>query len=430
MVNSKIYPGFGQQLIFTEHVLRERAGKTTDITSFHPLYFNRHEDRNRWPEILHQYRPTDEDFNKPPAPEWVLDDGRVVIDCINHIMYDYPTLPKTIASSVPGWLLAAFMRSNLNIHMQDIRGRIIDDAPAPRNKDDLLGHNKLGMRISRFRKLSGCLLWSKLAQKNDPLQEYMDGILPKRCLEANSTKNFRDLFPHEVKEIGLKVVGRSIARTRTRTHARARKQQLRMRNMTAENFDSNGLIKAKRAKRKPEKEPQDEPTQHDNGSGNEESNKEPVFKKSEPEASIDTNHAPVHQTESPDEGGHQAPDPPLHTDQNPISVLSITPQSDKIKDFVFLLLTPTCHHYSAITEQYPPKGNEDLSYDDQVSEMQQALADWHVGNRKFGEPLELVRLKFFNDKIAVWNFPWIEDLFGPRLVLTCTERQSDGVEWF
>ncbi|KAL9042078.1 MAG: hypothetical protein Q9214_003893 [Letrouitia sp. 1 TL-2023] len=412
---------FRQKLTVTEHILRERNGKTTDITSFHPLYWNRREDRNHWPEILYQYRPTDEDFNKPPTPEWVLDDGRVVIDCINHIMYDFPTLPKTIASSVPGWLLVAFIRSDLNIHMQDIRGRIIDDAPNPKNKDDPLGHNKLSMRISRFRKLSGCLIWSKSAPKDDPLKACMDRILPKSCLEANSTKCFRDFYPHELEEIESKVTG---------TH-----KQLRKKKTIPKNPDISRVRKAKRSTLEKRKMSGKRPgglTQHKCGSGNEDGYKEQVLKKLMPKPNIDANHAPVHQPQSRNEATHQAPDLPLRSDpsQKPTDFLSTVPQSNEMKDIIFNLLTPTYRHFNAITEQCLPNSNDNLCYNDQVSEMQQTLTAWHVGNEKFGKPLELVRLKFLDDKVGLWNYPWIEDLFGSRLTLTCTERQSDGIEWF
>lgn len=335
-------------------------------------------------------------------------------------MYDFSTLPKTIASSVPGWLLVAFMRSNLNIHMQDIRGRIIDDAPS-KNRDDPLGHNKLGMRICRFRKVSGCLTWSKSAPKDDPLEEYMGRILPKRCLEANSTKGFRDFYPHELKEIESKL---------TTTH-----KQLRIKNVTTKDSDSHQAKKAKEStlgKRKVSEKSEKDLALHDYGSGNEVDDTEPVFKKPREQSKTDVNHATVHQTESRDEAPHQVPGHPLHSDPSPkrMNLLSIVPESNEIKHLVSRLLTPTCRHFSAITEQCPPASNENSSYNDQVFEMQQTLVAWHVGNRKFGEPLELVRLKFLNDKVALWNFPWIEDLFGSRLTLTCTERQNDGVEWF
>lgn len=395
-------------------------GKTTDITSYHPLYWNRREDRNHWPEILYQYLPTDEDLKKPKALEWVLDDGRVVIDCINHIMYDFPTLPKTIASNVPGWLLIAFMRSNLNIHMQDIRGRMVNDVPSG-NKDDPLGHNKLSMRISRFRKLSGCLIWYKSAMKKDPLKEYMDRILPTRCLEANSTKSFRYFYPHELREIEVKLLS---------TH-----KKLRMKNMTTKDFDGNRVKKAKSStlvKQKVSKKCVAGVARHVNAKGNEIDDTKSVATKSKEVSITDVNHTPVYQSQSRHEAPYKAPDPSLtnNPSREPMNYLATVPLSKAFKDEITYLLTPTRCHFRAITEQYPPISNDNLCYNDQVSEMQETFAAWHVGNQRFGKPLDLVRLNFLNDKVALWSFPWVEDLFGSRLILTRTEQQCDGVEWF
>ncbi|KAI4240063.1 MAG: hypothetical protein L6R42_011593, partial [Xanthoria sp. 1 TBL-2021] len=172
-----------------------RGKDKLDITAFHPAYAENGPERQHWPKILFQYAPTMSNFLHTKPPIWQLHDGRVVIDCNNDAMNDYPEIPVTLARNADSWLMLTCMRLNNHITIQDFRGRMPGDRKM--SMADPLGRNRISMNMTRFRKFGCCLTWNSI-RNVDTQREYLDKKLPRRCIRLNSTESFRKLFPWEV----------------------------------------------------------------------------------------------------------------------------------------------------------------------------------------------------------------------------------------
>ena len=85
--------------------------------------------------------------------------------------------------------MEAIFRSNLAITSKDFQQRM----PAERASTE----NALSMRRTRFRVLAGCLSWREREGTNT-FKDYLDKLVPLTFIQANNTKNFRDLTPLEV----------------------------------------------------------------------------------------------------------------------------------------------------------------------------------------------------------------------------------------
>ncbi|KAL8831951.1 MAG: hypothetical protein Q9170_005077 [Blastenia crenularia] len=185
-----------------------------DVTSFHPAYEENGHRRENWPKILFKYVPDTSDFMHVKPEYWVYHDGRIVIDCNNDAMYDFPEIPTTLARNADAWLLLAIMRLNNKISIQDLRGRMMGEIN--HGRADPLGRNRISMSIQRFRKFAGCLTWNAI-RAVDVQKEYLDIKLPRRCIRLNSTESFRQLYRHEAAELEMRDAGKFLHRTRSHT---------------------------------------------------------------------------------------------------------------------------------------------------------------------------------------------------------------------
>ena len=184
--------------------------------------------RANWPAVLKQYRPLVGDNLHTKPGMWVFQ-GRVVLDINDNPVLAYTELPDTISSKIEAEYLIAFHRLNNHITMPDIRARMLQD-PTGNNcasLTDPIRTGNLSMKMTRCRERTGMISWTKRAG-SDEIKRYVDSILPKECLTANSIENFRDLHPHEVAEMHLALKGQHPERTRNaKDTSEAKKTRLR-----------------------------------------------------------------------------------------------------------------------------------------------------------------------------------------------------------
>ena len=422
-------------------------------------------------------------------------------------MFDFKTIPVTLASSAPGWLLLACCRSNINIAIQDLRGRMINDM-GTKSKEDPMGHNRLSMRITRFRKISGCLVWSK-APKDNALRDYLDEILPRRCIRTNSTKEFRSLFPHETLALELHTAGRFTNRhpvdDAKTSSSRVKRSKQRQYNAAKAEFDRshpNGLpTQYYDSEDEPYQRCQQERAAAEKWSKDKskESSHDP---KAPPAASREQRpdksaHSSRHPGEGIQSSHYQVLQPSAHSmsdlnhpetselqnsgafvgstaessssNHSRLAVLSQgmgisnvndpgtgslefevvcvsnhegipdlhrwgstnmvdkPPNSLRMAALVYELLHPTQIHYATLTGFEAPETNHDSCYHCQYMELQYILDTWHYQTRQLGLPHRLIGLNHFDSFLTVWNMPWIEGWFGPRLQRECSRVQTDGV---
>lgn len=84
---------------------------------------------------------------------------------------------------------------------------IIVQTSKGRQTQPLYGKNAMAARMRRFREEAGCIVWGARAG-SDKIRNYMQGLMPHQCIADNSTRDFRDLYPHEVMAIRQQNEGR------------------------------------------------------------------------------------------------------------------------------------------------------------------------------------------------------------------------------
>ena len=121
-------------------------------------------------------------------------------------------IPWTCSSEIKGFELEAIQRMDSRITFHDFRARMPRErlvstkkTPVPCTKKQYTS-NALNMRASRFRQEAGCLSWS-IRQGTREINEYILKLYPRECLEANSSKTFRNLTLDE--QASLKSINRS-----------------------------------------------------------------------------------------------------------------------------------------------------------------------------------------------------------------------------
>ena len=153
------------------------------------------DNREDWPAILHQYKPTRVDKNPRKPNLWFLDDT-IILDPNNKPLLDWPGLPWTISSHVKGVMVEAFTRSNLAISFTDLIARM------PKTSSTRLRGN-ISMRATRFRHNEGLVAWSP-RMGSEGIQVYIDLLMGPKRLTANSSYGFPGLQPWE--RIGINLV--------------------------------------------------------------------------------------------------------------------------------------------------------------------------------------------------------------------------------
>ena len=145
----------------------------------------------------------------------MIRDNKIVLDINDDPILDYHEMPAAVSSKLEAPFMEAISRLNNNIQIKDIRARM------PRNphgqwdgsSQDPIRIGNLSMAMTRFRAKSGLLSWGK-RDGSQAIEEYLESLLPQACKDANSTRDFRDLFPHEMAEMRLQNIGRFPERSR------------------------------------------------------------------------------------------------------------------------------------------------------------------------------------------------------------------------
>lgn len=189
---------------------REEGTAADDITAFHPDQKDwAFEERHLRPDILHQYEKRGYQNPCYPVQIWLYR-GAVVLDNKNLPILDFKNMPKAISSQVEGGLQEAIIRQDSRIEANDFRVRMLL-VPKGRGVNSTPCLSAIGMRRSRFRWRAGYLSWTTRTGSDD-LKKYLDSFLPAHCKAANSTRDFRELKPSEVKRMTLESRGKYLKR--------------------------------------------------------------------------------------------------------------------------------------------------------------------------------------------------------------------------
>lgn len=194
---------------------RAQGRDALDQTSYHPDQMAWGPERSDRPDILFEYEKRDkleDQRNVQNSPGFLRHRGRIVLapDPVPHRpVIDYPEIPLTLSSNSEGWLLEAICRLNDSIILQDLRDRM----PYDKQTSD----NRLSMKRSRYRWKSGSLSWNP-REGRQSMKEYLDKLIPEYYLKNNTTKGFRDLEDHEVREMKAKNKGKYPERRRKKSH--------------------------------------------------------------------------------------------------------------------------------------------------------------------------------------------------------------------
>ncbi|KAL8728054.1 MAG: hypothetical protein Q9166_005654 [cf. Caloplaca sp. 2 TL-2023] len=408
-----------------------RGKAELDITAFHPAYANNGGDREHWPKILFQYAPTMANFLHSKPVIWQLHDGRVVIDCNNDAMYDYPEIPVTLAKNADCWLLLTCMRLNNHITIQDFRGRM----PGDRNPHmaDPLGRNRISMNMTRFRKFSCCLTWNSI-RNVDSQRMYLDKKLPRRCIRLNSTESFRKLFHWEVAESELQDAGKFLQRTRGKNKDISQESSHRVYKRKREEFEQlkrtfdsanpNGLEDhdtedEEYAKQQEEKAAVDSEANKKENQCKIEAITEATFVKPghrKRGAAKDALMLPDHV--DPGAGQAQRPIcPRRHKDY--AGFLTRAPTNVKEAQLLYDLLRPSRIHFHGCTSEEAPKTEADECYICQLADIQDAILVWHESRPRWKSlpPAKIVGLQYVDQGELYWNSGWVDEWYGPQPVV-------------
>lgn len=186
----------------TEYIHGRKSGhENADITCYYEAHHAYGPNRKDWPDILFQF----EAAKKPRSqrdehPDWLFtQEGWLVIDYKSHPVHDYK-MPLTLSSLCEGYLMEVIMRENHHerIGVQDLLARMPGKIDANGKEPRRIG--TISMRMNRFRRDAGCITWEPKVG-SDAIKRYLEKLLPPHCIQANSTRDFRNLFPHEKAEI-------------------------------------------------------------------------------------------------------------------------------------------------------------------------------------------------------------------------------------
>ena len=138
-----------------------------------------------------------------------------MLDPDNHPVKLYRDIPLACSSAMEGGWMEAIRRQNPMITHKDFRARMPHSQGEEGHTKRLCGITALSNRQWRFRKLTGCLSWDTRAG-SDNIRRYMVNLYPASCLQANSSKTFRDLTKIELEEIEQLNKGQFPERARVR----------------------------------------------------------------------------------------------------------------------------------------------------------------------------------------------------------------------
>ena len=226
--------------------------------------------RSNWPAVLFQYEADVSLRNRSTPGNLVTQEGWLVLDLNSKPVKNF-RMPLALSSKPEPYLLEAIARENYDqdIGVQDLRARMpgflvnvskfrslsfpFCHAPRANGKLKLPRHvavrrrylngvmltskftqgvdkirtGTISMARARFRLSAGLISWSGKVG-SCAMKDYLDALLPPECRATNSTRDFRNLHPHEVEEMKLFNVGcfPNKARAGNKDFSDEKKQQL------------------------------------------------------------------------------------------------------------------------------------------------------------------------------------------------------------
>ncbi|KAI4248662.1 MAG: hypothetical protein LQ352_005869 [Teloschistes flavicans] len=180
----------------------------TDVTAYHPGQDWGLARDHRPPKTFQFYRTRE---NEPDyeVPIWIFH-GHVVLDVHGQSVLDYQALPTTISSKEDGCFLEGMFREDPRMGWVDFAARMPITHP-PMMIETVVTFQAIAMRQWRFRLQAACPSWTQ-RDASVNMQAQIERLVPRECLAANSTKEFRDLMPIEMRQV--KAAGKKRPRNR------------------------------------------------------------------------------------------------------------------------------------------------------------------------------------------------------------------------
>lgn len=185
---------------------RERGEDPSDVTSYLPEHRCYGAGRAHRPDILFQYKITEQQMSEYIAPIW-MHEGQVVLDQDNHPVLDWPGVPATFSSRIEGWFQEFISRQHYHFTLKDFMARIMPGTTT---------QGAICMRRVRFRLRTGCLSW-RPKRGDAEIEAFLDALYPAEYQIANCTKGFRDLTTAEMND--MQEAGRCIRPKRSKNEA-------------------------------------------------------------------------------------------------------------------------------------------------------------------------------------------------------------------
>jgi len=151
-----------------------KGDEPEDVTAFNACSASWGMDRANRPHVLSLWMPRTPQNNPDYDIEHLTYNNRMVLDWEGKLIRDFKELPATIASTVEGWRIEAWLRKDKRVTYRDIVARMRTKADAGR-RVPIYGTRALATRASNFRDHAGCISWKLLADKARS-RAYMDGL--------------------------------------------------------------------------------------------------------------------------------------------------------------------------------------------------------------------------------------------------------------
>ena len=137
---------------------------------------------------------------------------RIVLNFHNQIIKDYEHIPDTLSSEFEGAFMEAITRKDVRIDVEDFRSRMLESITLKGTQRELYKFNIFSSRMRRFREASFNLVWTVKRSGSETIMDFMASFLPPDCKTSNSTRNFRDMYKHEMILKEMLGFGRSLFR--------------------------------------------------------------------------------------------------------------------------------------------------------------------------------------------------------------------------
>jgi len=203
-------------------VARAMGNEQYDVTTYLGLW--RHWRPNRkdgWQGVQAEvlYRFERDGYPIPNyTPEYLMDEGRIVLDLDNHPVKNWRELPLCLSSALEGSDIETVRRINPGITLIDIRARMPKHTLTGPRKDKvtpLFGLTALGNRTVRFREKNVCPSWLERTG-SDRLRDYVWSLMSQQQRNAKSTQGLGMLTELQLAEFKEQTKGKFLERAGSR----------------------------------------------------------------------------------------------------------------------------------------------------------------------------------------------------------------------